>query len=140
MVKVEFENDFLENLKNKRFFIIFLVIFVVLVFVHLSGDGVEVVEGCEIMYGPSECREGEIVTGFYNPNPRDVDSVTVYVPTQRGENVYDVESKLPSNETRVLRTGECDGQEKKGMEVEWCCGDSCFTRPMDDPSHQIMVD
>lgn len=140
MVRIEFEKDFSESLKDHRFLIVFFLLFIVFLVVNFSGNGVERVEGCEIIYGDSECIEGDIVTGFYNPNRQDIDSVSVHIPTDEGENIYDVESNLPSQETRVLRTGGCDDQQKEGMEVEWCCGDICLTEKMENPSKEIDVE
>lgn len=140
MVKVEFESDIGRYVKEKRHLIFLLVIFVILSGVQLYGSDQRAVEGCNIMYSQPECRDGEIRTGFYNPNTFDIHGLEITVPSDRGENIYEVESALPSNETRVLTTGSCDNQELEDWEIYLCCEGECYSKNMEDFSERIEID
>lgn len=94
---------------------------------------------CVIEYSPSKCIDGKIRTAFYNPNKKDITYVEITVPVMSGYNVYRVDEPLPSNETGTLTTARCGSQRLEEKKLKWCCGETCFSSGMVNPSEELDV-
>jgi len=96
-------------------------------------------QGCMLEYGPWKCINGKIAIPFYNSGTKDVTFASITVPVKNGQNIYNVGEPLKSKGTGALITANCDEMASENFTLKWCCNETCFTVPMNNPNPDIFL-
>ncbi len=140
-MKVEFESDLGEKVVENKEAVMFITLLAVIAVVYAfttdttTGSAGE----CPIMYSPSQCINGDIVTAFHNPNEEEITDIEITIPKDNGQDILMVEEPLGPDQTETLTKTSCETHDKNSMEIKWCCGSDCFEQVMAYPDTSFNI-
>jgi hypothetical protein len=103
--------------------------------INLNNSIINLNKSCVIEFGKPECENGKTNIKFYNPSNISMSNISVVAKTFAGSDIYNIQEPLKSNKIENLDLFKCYSVES--MEVNWCCGDSCYNLPTTDYSKEI---
>jgi len=91
---------------------------------------------CKILYSNGTCVGGKLVIWFSNPNREALKGIKIIVPTERGEDIYNVKEPLLPFEIKSLKLNSCYNfpRDFSTYTLLWCCKSGCFRTYMENPT------